>query len=650
MNVHDISLKWKTAAPIILIIVAMVLIAVLVTGYKTRQIVLEEATKSTLNGYRDSVLNSLTTMMVAGNFRESKKPFLEQMKHIADLRVIRSEALDKDYGRGDAGDYPANAVEKEVVEKGIEKVVLEGNSVQGVFPYTAKSSFMGKNCLSCHKVREGDVLGAVSIKIPLGDSFGRIRSLQYLYALLGLLGIFSVTSCILVIIHVALSPLALLTEKLKETAEKHVALDISFEGRDEVGEVARNVGKMIKHFNGMINDIMLATSKILPIVDILKAATERTSEGAKKQSGQAAQIATAAEEMSRTITDIAKSASAASEMSGNAADVAEGGKEIADNAIATVNRVSLSTTELADMVEKLNSRVGEIGNIVTVIKDIADQTNLLALNAAIEAARAGEQGRGFAVVADEVRKLAERTVKATTEITGKISAVQAESEQTARSMEGASAEVTEATRYIKNVGDALLSMVNAIGKVRDQVTLIATAVDEQSATSEEVASNIEGTSKIAQDMEKMSNEVLEEVMKLTGIADELRTTSAGVKTTGSAIVMLELAKTDHKGFVGRISSCLNGNLNLTASQLPDHHSCRFGKWYDKEGKDICGRMPSYPLIVTPHEKIHALAREAVDAHNAGDKEKAMRVYNEMEGISKQIVGVLDKIKIECTQR
>lgn len=325
------------------------------------------------------------------------------------------------------------------------------------------------------------------------------------------------------------APLSDISEKVGHVANGNLQVNIESDGNDEIGNLSKDMNRMIQAVSTVISGILSSSNQVVAAVEMLRVGARNAAEGARNQSGQAEQIATAAEEMSQTITDIAKNASSAAETSDEAMEMASRGKNVADGAVDTVNRVYTSTVELSTMIEKLNNRVGEIGDIVTVIKDIADQTNLLALNAAIEAARAGEQGRGFAVVADEVRKLAERTIKATAEISEKIGAVQTETVETTKSMGEASGEVTKATEYIKNVGESLLSMVNAVQKVRDQITQIAAAVDEQSAAAEEVSRNIERTSSIAKEMEKMSDGVTHEVDRLTGIAEELRNSTAGFK-------------------------------------------------------------------------------------------------------------------------
>ncbi|MBF0560188.1 MAG: CZB domain-containing protein, partial [Nitrospirae bacterium] len=438
-------------------------------------------------------------------------------------------------------------------------------------------------------------------------------------------------------------PLSALKDHVNSVADGDLRVTVDCDSSNEVGELSHSMSKMIDSFSNAINDIIVSAGHVVSTVDMLRVRAEKTADGAKTQSGQAQQIAAAAEEMSQTIIDIARNASVASETSAEAMHTAESGKEVADGAVTTVNKVYTSTVELSTMVEKLNARVGEIGGIVTVIKDIADQTNLLALNAAIEAARAGEQGRGFAVVADEVRKLAERTIKATTEISEKIGAVQDESHQTANSMNEAATEVTNATEYIRKVGDSLIHIVDSVQNVRTQITQIATAVDEQSAASEEVASNIEKTSGISKDMEGLSGEVMHEVNVLVKIAEELRNATAIFKTKGSELMILDIAKTDHRVFMGKIGSCLKGDATLDPSKLPDHHTCRFGKWYDSEGKRLCGTLQSYKAVDMPHERIHAMAKDAVKAYNAGDRAKAGQIFHEMEGLSDQIGSLLDGI-------
>ncbi|MBI5233328.1 MAG: CZB domain-containing protein [Deltaproteobacteria bacterium] len=440
------------------------------------------------------------------------------------------------------------------------------------------------------------------------------------------------------------TPLADIIGVANEIAKGNLTAEAK-EGSDELGKLAGSINLVVQSFGNVISKILVSVNHSVQVLNELRNEAEKTSEGAGVQSDQARQIATAAEEMSRTINDIAKNASIASETSGEAMETAQGGKGVADGAVETVNRVYSSTEELAGMVASLNDRVEEIGDIVVVIKDIADQTNLLALNAAIEAARAGEQGRGFAVVADEVRKLAERTIIATSEISHKISGVQVESGKTAQSMGEASGEVKKANDYIRQVGESLNHIVNTVQNARDQVAKIAVAVEEQSKTAEEVADNSEKTSVIAEEQKKSAITVMKEIGGLIVATEELRNTTLGFQTKGNQLLVFDLAKTDVQLFVSKIAAGIKGNTNLDYSVLADHHACNFGKWYDK-GRVAFGNESSFIHINSPHEKLHRLAKEIGEAYNSGNKDKAMTLFREMELVSRQIVVLLDEMKKE----
>jgi methyl-accepting chemotaxis protein len=486
--------------------------------------------------------------------------------------------------------------------------------------------------------------------IAAESSEGKVKGLKTTMIILFVLNIVLLSFVWLLSGKKIAKPLSDLSGKIHSIAEGDLKATIENTNKDEIGELSQDLNKMVQAFGGIVDDILIAATQMSSAVDVLRTNSEKTVEGARHQSEQASQIATAAEQMSQTITDIARNASTAQESSKEAMTTAANGKEVAEGAVSTVNRVYTSTVELATMVEKLNNRASEIGNIVTVIKDIADQTNLLALNAAIEAARAGEQGRGFAVVADEVRKLAERTIKATAEITEKIGAVQQESVQTTKSMEEASGEVTKATDYIRQVGDSLNHIFESVQKVRDQITQIATAVEEQSAASEQVAKSIERTEAVSKDVEKMAGDVQHEVSGLIRITEELRNSTSGFKTKGSELMILDLAKGDHRTWCNKISSCLKGDARIDPSQLADHTKCRLGKWYYGEGMHICGTLPSFKALEPVHAKIHALGKEAVVACNSGNKEKAKMLYSEMEEVSQQVIAFLDGVKRECSGR
>jgi methyl-accepting chemotaxis protein len=412
------------------------------------------------------------------------------------------------------------------------------------------------------------------------------------------------------------------------------------------GGITGALEEMRLSLSDIVNDLISSSGELVSTMGTLRENAQRTLLGTREQADKANQIAVTSEEMNQTVIDIAQSAADASTTSNTAMEIAEKGKAVTDEAVTTVNNVYNATVELASTGDKLNKRVVEIGDIVTVINDIADQTNLLALNAAIEAARAGEQGRGFAVVADEVRKLAERTIKATAEISERISAVQSESDRTTESMDNATGEVIKAKTSISQVGKSLIEIVSAVSTMKDKITQIASAIEQQSSASEEVAVNISITAKTAHDISESAEAVIQEVDSITRVVDVLwhATTSFSTETQGAKVI--KQAVDDHKLFVDRVRQAVKGEMKMDPEKINDHKQCRFGLWYYGPGIKKYSEHSGFRDIEMLHKDIHDTGREAVIAVNAGDQDKANRLMSMLEDkIAKNVI-VLSKLERE----
>ncbi|MGD0281668.1 MAG: bacteriohemerythrin [Dissulfurispiraceae bacterium] len=256
MSIKKLSLKWKLAIPIILTASVGIIIIIFTATSNMKRVVIDELRHTTLPGYRDTILNSLTTMMITGNIREAKGPFLEQMKNIADVRIMRSDTLDKDKGKGGADEYANDDIEKEVIEKGSERIAIEGEYIRGVYPYIAKSSFMGKNCLSCHNVKEGAVLGAISIKIPLTESLGKIRFYCYLYVFYVL--IIAIPLSLAIYLYVKktfIGPLLQLRSASQKVEDGNFDIKVDVRSRDEIGEFSRLFNDMVASLKQNFEDL-----------------------------------------------------------------------------------------------------------------------------------------------------------------------------------------------------------------------------------------------------------------------------------------------------------------------------------------------------------------------------------------------------------
>ena len=301
-------------------------------------------------------------------------------------------------------------------------------------------------------------------------------------------------------------------------------LSIIVESRstDETGMMMASMKTLTKNLYTIISKLSDTSTQVAAAANQLHSTAELTATGAEEVAAQASAVATAGEEMSATSSDIARNCQMAAEGVHRASQSSNNGAEVVERTVAVMERIAAKVQATAKTVESLGERSDQIGTIIGTIEDIADQTNLLALNAAIEAARAGEHGRGFAVVADEVRALAERTTRATKEIGEMIKAIQKETKGAVAAMEQGVQQVEVGTVEALKSGDALRDILNQINAVTMQVNQIATAAEEQTATTSEISSNMMRITQVVQDTAGGAHQSATAAAQLCGNAEELQ--------------------------------------------------------------------------------------------------------------------------------
>ena len=291
--------------------------------------------------------------------------------------------------------------------------------------------------------------------------------------------------------------------------------------KDEMGVFARAMETMNTSLRKMLAEIAASAENVASASQQMSVAAKRLSEGANDQVERATQVAAGSVQMGQTSGDIARNSNYVAESANEAVTVAKGGREVVGKAINEVNVIAETVETALSFVRDLGSQSEKIGDIVTAITEIAEQTNLLALNAAIEAARAGEHGRGFAVVADEVKKLAERTSLSTTEIARMINGIRDGVEKTVTSMALARDRVSTGVEYSSQASAALSAIIESIDRLHGGVHQIAAATEEMNATTEEIARDINQISVVTRETFSSSKEMSASASGLSELSRDL---------------------------------------------------------------------------------------------------------------------------------
>ncbi|MEX5571153.1 HAMP domain-containing protein [Pseudomonas sp. SZ57] len=318
------------------------------------------------------------------------------------------------------------------------------------------------------------------------------------------------------------TPLQETLEVVERVASGDLSRNLKVDRKDELGKLQATIQRMTVSLRELVGGIRDGVTQIASAAEELSAVTEQTSAGVNSQKVETDQVATAMHEMTATVQEVARNAEEASEAAVTADRQARDGERVVNEAIAQIERLASAVSNSSEAMGALKQESDKIGSVLDVIKSVAEQTNLLALNAAIEAARAGEAGRGFAVVADEVRSLAQRTQKSTEEIEALIARLQSGTQQATTVMDSSRELSTSSVELTRRAGGSLESITKTVSAIQAMNQQIAAAAEEQSATAEEINRSIINVRDVSEQTSAASEETAASSVELARLGNHLQ--------------------------------------------------------------------------------------------------------------------------------
>ncbi len=414
-------------------------------------------------------------------------------------------------------------------------------------------------------------------------------------------------------------------ERVVETASISMQPMVTHENETDVlGETLMSINNLLQYMTQMdyVKDMLLDVDK---------------------QANMVENIAASSEEISASISDISDYVVNSSDRTNETLILTAKTIQTINTSFGKIDSAFEKTHEAQDVMHRVNDEAKKIATMVEVIKGVADQTNLLALNASIEAARAGESGRGFAVVADEIKKLADSTKSNVATIQSIVTSLQTELSSTANAIDEANRTFVEGKAFIDDAVKSIDVMENALKGIGDTFVDITSNVEEQTAATEEMASNLSIVNEKIKNLQSETLRTGEAFYKISTIVDKLRlATYKNVKNI-SVGDQLELCISDHLIWRWRIYNMILGYEKLSNADVGSHTGCRLGQWVSTTGKSIDRYASILNKLDIPHKALHEQAAQAIAAYNKGNTIEAERILTLMDASSKQVVALLQEL-------
>ncbi len=538
-RLSDLKIWVRLTAAIWIVLAVAWTSMILWESHTNRETAIEQAKQFSLSMH-ETTLAGLTGMMITGTIGQ-REVFLDQIKQLSiirDLKVVRGEAVSKQFGPGNEKDITTpDAVEQQVLSSGVEYADVQsdekGEFLRVVRPALAQSNYLGKNCIMCHQVPEKTPLGVVTMKISL-DHVNAAVTAQRTKSMIAAVAI-SIPLLVFIwvfIRNVVTRPLDHMVAGLRDIAsgEGDLTRRLDVRGMDEIGEASTVFNQMMSKFSALVRHVTESANQVSAAAAKLVDGAETVANSSTRQHSMSDEAANAVERVVTNVADIAHSTDEVRLQSQESERRSREGTQSLGQLVSEVGEVEHTVRQIADTVGQFVASMESITDMTREVRDIADQTNLLALNAAIEAARAGEQGRGFAVVADEVRKLAEKSAASANEIDGITRSLAERSHSVRKSIESGLEHIAASQHSVTTVAAVLDEAAGSVIRVGQGLDTIAATTEEQRRIFTDVARAIEAIASMARDNNVSADQTAEFAHTLRTLAATLQETVGRFKT------------------------------------------------------------------------------------------------------------------------